>query len=295
MLCIYYYDYFQKINLKSTFLKIQISNRTQLELQTSKKYSKNPEGDISTRKMPCSICHQNGHNKRTCPNVLITFNEAVVAPPPPPTLNSSVEVEIGLLCLRFQLPKEVELILQRLSRARPLLTQHDIEFSQAKLELLAHGKQEWREQGRKNSIEEAIIIPTAGRWCGRGLGRRDFKERVKMEWGKGTSKNKTEYQLYFATLQMTEAHADRPCAPTIADNIEKEKIVDAIRTITKEIEIRKGATGATSIQEIRSFQQVLEGCWIRLHEKENQHKNRRPFKKLTMKSLVPVENACWFW
>jgi len=238
--------------------------------------------------MPCSICHQNGHNKRTCPNVLISFKEVVVAPPP--TFNSSVEVEIGLLSLVFQLPKEVELVIQRLSRARPLLTQHDIEFSQAKLELLAHGKQEWREQGRKNSIEEAIILPDP-RFP--RFGRRDFKARVKMEWGKGTSKNKTEYQLYFMALQMTETHDGRPCSAKIYDNIEYDKIADAIRKIEKEIEIRKGATGATSIQEIRSLHQTLQGCWNKLGEIPDHH--RPQFKKLTMKSMVPMSNNCYFW
>ena len=247
--------------------------------------------------MPCSICHQCGHNKRTCPQ-LITFKEVEVVVAPLKIFNSSVEVEIGFLCLRFQLPKEVELVIQRLSRARPLLTQHDIEFSQSKLERLAPQScraQEWREQGRKNSIEEAILIPTEGRWCGRGFGERDFKKRVKMEWGKGTSKNKTEYQLYFATLQMTEAsHRNRQCAPKIANNYSIDKIGETIRTIEKEIEIRKGATGATSLREIISLKQSLEGCWSLLKTKEEQER-LRPFKKLTMKSIVPVTNDCRLW
>ena len=250
--------------------------------------------------MPCSICHQCGHNKRTCPQ-LITFKEVEVVVAPLKIFNSSVEVEIGFLCLRFQLPKEVELVIQRLSRARPLLTQHDIEFSQSKLERLAPQScraQEWREQGRKNSIEEAILIPTvrstsSGRV--RGFGRGDFKERVKMEWGKGTSKNKTEYQLYFATLQMTEAsHRNRRCAPKIANNYSIDKIGETIRTIEKEIEIRKGATGATSLREIISLKQQLEGCWSLLKTKEEQER-LRPFKKLTMKSIVPVTNDCRLW
>ena len=217
--------------------------------------------------------------------------------------NSSVEVEIGFLCLRFQLPKEVELVIQRLSRARPLLTQHDIEFSQSKLERLAPQScraQEWREQGRKNSIEEAIIIPTvrssiaSGRV--RGLGRRNFKERVKMEWGKGTSKNKTEYQLYFATLQMTEAsHRNRQCAPKIANNYSVEQTGEAIRKIEKEIEIRKGATGATSIREIIALKQALEGCWYGALKTKEEQERLRPFKKLTMKSIVPVTNDCRLW
>ena len=94
---------------------------------------------------------------------------------------------------------------------------------------------------------------------------------------------------------MTEAsHRNRQCAPKIANNYSVEQTGEAIRKIEKEIEIRKGAMGATSIREIISLKQQLEGCWSLLKTKEEQAR-LRPFKKLTMKSIVPVTNDCRLW
>lgn len=226
--------------------------------------------------MPCSICHQKGHNKRTCPNVLITFNEAVVAPP---TLNSSVEVEIGLLCLRFQLPKEVELVIQRLSRARPLLTQHDIEFSQSKMEITRmkknqRGQNVWeQENGRRWSIEESTTMRFE---TGEG-GERNFPKRCQMEWGKGNSKNKMEYKLYYAAVSGINAK--------IYNNYSKEYLIEKYDEIVEKIKkLDKGAKGVKNIKELNALREVrscLYHTLCALHE----DKERRPFKKLTMKSL----------
>jgi len=61
--------------------------------------------------MPCSICHQCGHNKRTCPNVLITFKEVEAKPHPRAPL--TIEGALTLLCRDFQLPEEVEKLISK--------------------------------------------------------------------------------------------------------------------------------------------------------------------------------------
>ena len=58
--------------------------------------------------MPCSICHQKGHNKRTCPNVLISFKEVEAKPTP-----LTIEGALTLLCREFQLPEEVEKLISK--------------------------------------------------------------------------------------------------------------------------------------------------------------------------------------
>ena len=230
--------------------------------------------------MPCSICHQSGHNKRTCPNVLISFKEAVVAPPP--TFNSSsVEVEIGLISLVFQLPKEVELILQRLSRSRPLLTQHDIHFSQAKLEMVREKKSRgdfmnvWElENGRRWSWERSI--PNA-------RSPSSWEKHCQTEWGMGTSKNKTEYKLYYASLQFT---GPQRTSAIIGDTRSEREVSDEIDEIEKKIKkLKVGAYGAATLREIQTLNRDLRECWKRLGSPFVEEDKKNPFKKLTMKSL----------
>tara|TARA_R100000541_G_C1887634_1_gene83185 strand:+ start:435 stop:1157 length:723 start_codon:yes stop_codon:yes gene_type:complete len=235
--------------------------------------------------MPCSICHQCGHNKRTCPQ-LITFKEVEVVVAPLKIFNSSVEVEIGFLSLVFQLPKEVELVIKRLSRARPLLTQHDIEFSQSKLEVLREKKcrgdfmNVWeQENGRRWSLERSTTIPFE---TGTG-GVRDFKERCQLEWGKGTSKNKTEYQLYYRAVKFAAAQGR---SAIIGDTRNEEEIAIEIDAIVERIEkLKASATGVGTLREIQTLHLALRACWKRLREPFLGEGEKKPFKKLTMKSL----------
>ncbi len=62
--------------------------------------------------MPCSICGKTGHNKKTCPHKPIVLKRRT---PPVPAQNkpSSIEIEIGLIALVFDLPLEVKKYIQK--------------------------------------------------------------------------------------------------------------------------------------------------------------------------------------
>ncbi len=175
-------------------------------------------------------------------------------------------MEIGLLCLVFNLPYEVELIIKRLSRARPLLSLEDCNSSRAKNYIKV-----FQENGRHMSIDRST-----GDGC--------FKQKCIREWGKGNSKNKQQYQLYYRAVCFALDNR-----AVIKQNLTLPQIVEYGKRIEEEIKRKSGATGCTDLLEIRGLKIVYHELMIRGAELQLEEMGDKPkkysFKKLTLKSF----------
>ena len=159
--------------------------------------------------MPCSICHQCGHNKRTCPNVLITFKEVEAKPHPRAPL--TIEGALTLLCRDFQLPEEVEKLISKQvfwGDYKP----NFLSFTCSPNEWMNEDYIKERREGRCDwethddprmwsLLDAAEIIGATGNAYHQTeqITRVPLHEKAKMEFGSGNSAAKKHAQLYYET------------------------------------------------------------------------------------------------
>lgn len=165
--------------------------------------------------MVCSVCGCAGHNKRTC-SAIKTLQlikpekkEVVKKEVVMPSITfkpSSIEVEIGLLQLVFQLPNEVIEIIKKevfWGDWKPTLLPKDdiadecdtkINFGADKVRMELAMTQE---NGRRWSLENAAETITTGTL----IEHIGIQGKAKREFGSGNNKHKKQAQLYYETLK----------------------------------------------------------------------------------------------
>lgn len=165
--------------------------------------------------MVCSVCGCAGHNKRTCSAKTLQLlkpekKEVVKKEVVMPSItfkSSSIEVEIGLLQLVFQLPNEVIEIIKKevfWGEWKPTLLPADeiadecdtkINFGADKVRMELAMTQE---NGRRWSLEYAA--EKVGNYF-LGVADIGIYEKSKREFGGGNNKHKKHAQLYYETLK----------------------------------------------------------------------------------------------
>ena len=215
--------------------------------------------------MVCSICKCSGHNKRTCPQRVMEKAVVATTAPPTPTLTikpSSIEIEIGLLSIAFDLPKEVmELIKKAVFWGDWKPSNLPLPPTSA-IRTLNH----YDRSGRHNSIQDAIrnINGEQYNFCPRSASRTAFGEV-------GNIQNKLEMITYFeATERMSGGEKQSlDFNPNFTDGIVIHSRPD--RAVLREIRdlINHELMEMEEIESIPKFYQAIRQhkCWLEIQKK----------------------------